>query len=104
MSVTPWNGSPQLFVPSADLPRVSKVRLEIVPDQLALHGHFARSIADEIQANNQAGCPTRLILPVGPRVNTRSWRASATRNVFLGAACIRSTWTNTVTGKGVLCP
>ena len=66
MSVTPWNRSSQLFVPAADLPRVSRVRLEIVPDPLALHGHFARSIADEIQANNQVGRPTRLILPVGP--------------------------------------
>ena len=66
MSVTPWNGSSELFVPTADLPRVSRVGLEIVPDPLALHRHFARSIADEIQANNRAGRPTRLILPVGP--------------------------------------
>ena len=66
MSVTSWNSSPRLFIPTADLPRVSKVRVEIVPDQPALHWHFASSIAREIQANNQAGRPTRLILPVGP--------------------------------------
>jgi glucosamine-6-phosphate deaminase len=66
MSVTWWNGSPQLFVPTADLPQVSKVRLEVVPDPSALHRHFASSIAREIQANNLAHRPTRLILPVGP--------------------------------------
>ncbi len=38
-------------------------RLVIVDD---LHAHFARSIADEIKANNSARRPTRLILPVGP--------------------------------------
>jgi glucosamine-6-phosphate deaminase len=55
-----------LALPAADLPRASRVRLEIVPDLPALFLHFARSIADEIKANNQAGRPTRLILPVGP--------------------------------------
>lgn len=38
-------------------------RLVIVED---LHAHFAQSIAEEIKANNSAGRPTRLILPVGP--------------------------------------
>jgi len=66
MSVTSSNGSPRLFVPAADLPGVSKVRLELVPDRPALALHFASSIAREIQANNAAGRPTRLILPVGP--------------------------------------
>ena len=45
MSVTLSNRSPQLFVPMADLPQVCRVRLQVVPDQLALHAHFARSIA-----------------------------------------------------------
>jgi len=31
-----------------------------------LHQSFARNIADEIKANNDAGKPTKLILPVGP--------------------------------------
>ena len=38
-------------------------RLQVVDD---LPGHFARSIADEIEAANDAGRPARLILPVGP--------------------------------------
>ncbi len=44
----------------------SPVRLEILPDPPALFRHFAEAIASEIEANNQAGRPTRLILPVGP--------------------------------------
>ena len=44
----------------------SKIKLEILQDSLSLHTHFARSIADEISANNDAGQPTKLILPVGP--------------------------------------
>jgi len=48
------------------LQQKSKVRLEVLPDAQALHEHFARAVADEIKANNQAGRPTRLILPVGP--------------------------------------
>jgi len=55
-----------LSLPAADLPRLSKIQLEILPDLEALYLHFARSIADEIKANNQANQPTRLILPVGP--------------------------------------
>ncbi len=55
-----------LTLPVAELPKASRVHLEILPDLDALHFHFARSIADEIKANNLAGRPTRLILPVGP--------------------------------------
>jgi len=55
-----------LTLSASELPRVGKVRLEILPDQNALYLHFARCIADEIEANNQAGRPTRLIMPVGP--------------------------------------
>ncbi len=40
--------------------------LVILPDLDALHRHFAQSVADEIAANNAAGRPTNLILPVGP--------------------------------------
>jgi glucosamine-6-phosphate deaminase len=49
-----------------ELIKKSKVKLLVVPDSQALHTHFARSIADEISANNAEGRPTRLILPVGP--------------------------------------
>jgi glucosamine-6-phosphate deaminase len=53
-------------LPASQLPEASKVRLEILPDPNALYRHFARGVADEIKANNQADQRTRLILPVGP--------------------------------------
>ena len=49
-----------------DLPQRSRVHVEILPDPASLFAQFARSLADEIKANNQTGQPTRLILPVGP--------------------------------------
>jgi glucosamine-6-phosphate deaminase len=55
-----------LTLPSAELQARSKIKVTILPDQASLFQHFARSLADEIQANNQASRPTRLILPVGP--------------------------------------
>ena len=55
-----------LTFPTDEMPRRSKIPLEILPDLDALYEHFARSIADEIKSNNQKGQPTRLILPVGP--------------------------------------
>ncbi len=58
--------TPYLTLPADELPKSSKVHLEILPHLDALYLHFARSIADEIKSNNQAGRPTRLILPVGP--------------------------------------
>ena len=57
---------PHFSIPAAELSKASKVPVEILPDLPALFHHFARSVADEIKANNQAGRPTRLILPVGP--------------------------------------
>lgn len=44
----------------------AKGRLEIVEDLDALHQHIADAIANEIEENNKAGKPTKLILPVGP--------------------------------------
>jgi len=58
--------APYLSLPVDELLKSTKVHLEILPDLDALYFHFARSIADEIKSNNQAGRPTRLILPVGP--------------------------------------
>ena len=58
--------SAYLTLPVAELTKTSKVHLEVLPHLEALYLHFARSIADEIKSNNQAGRPTRLILPVGP--------------------------------------
>lgn len=46
--------------------RRAEGRLAIVEDLPALHRHFAAAIADEIIGSNDAGRPTRLILPVGP--------------------------------------
>ncbi|MEA3337477.1 MAG: glucosamine-6-phosphate isomerase [Chloroflexota bacterium] len=61
------NNSPAyLSLPVPELSTTSKVCLTILPDLDALYFHFARNIADEIKANNVAGRPTRLILPVGP--------------------------------------
>ena len=55
-----------LTIPVEDLLRLSPVRLQILPNPSSLFQHMARSIADEIKANNSAHSPTRLILPVGP--------------------------------------
>jgi len=49
-----------------ELIKSSRVRLEVLPDTASLLHHMARSMADEILANNRAGQPTRWILPVGP--------------------------------------
>ncbi len=53
-------------IPSNELAARSPVPLTVLPTVDALHGHFARAIAGEINENNLAGRPTRLILPVGP--------------------------------------
>jgi glucosamine-6-phosphate deaminase len=56
----------QLTFSPEELITCSNIPLEVLPDTDSLFTHMARSIADEIQANNLAGKPTRLILPVGP--------------------------------------
>lgn len=53
-------------IAASELPPRSPLPLTILPDLDALYLHFARAIADEIAENQRAGCPTRLILPVGP--------------------------------------
>jgi glucosamine-6-phosphate deaminase len=50
----------------AQMRKKAGTRLVICPDMAALHRHLAESIASEIKANNAKGCPTRLVLPVGP--------------------------------------
>jgi glucosamine-6-phosphate deaminase len=55
-----------LSIPVEELAANGKVPLEIVQDLDSLYLHFARSIANEIKARNQAGELTRIILPVGP--------------------------------------
>ena len=55
-----------LSIPDDLLARAGQVQLESVRDLDSLYLHFARNIANEIKAHNEAGEPTRLILPVGP--------------------------------------
>ena len=50
-----------------EVEREAGARLVVAPDLPSLHRHFAEAIAGEIAANNAAGRPTRLILPLGPR-------------------------------------
>jgi len=58
---------PEWFtIPAEELAAQSPVRLRVLPDNEALHADLAEQIAGEIAANNAAGLPTRLILPVGP--------------------------------------
>ncbi|MGD8240359.1 MAG: glucosamine-6-phosphate isomerase [Armatimonadota bacterium] len=49
-----------------EMVRRAEGRLVVVDDLEILHQHCAAEIAAEIAANNDAGQPTRLILPVGP--------------------------------------
>lgn len=44
----------------------AKVRINILCDIQAVYEHFADALADEVKANNEAGRPTRWILPCGP--------------------------------------
>ena len=55
-----------LTISVEDLPQLSPVTIQILPDPASLFHRLARSIADEIKGKNAAGLPTRLILPVGP--------------------------------------
>ncbi|MBW6474580.1 MAG: hypothetical protein K0B14_15745 [Anaerolineaceae bacterium] len=56
----------QLTCTAKELQSTTNINFKVLPDAPAVFNHFARSIADEIQANNVVGKPTRLILPVGP--------------------------------------
>jgi len=55
-----------LSMPAEEIDNWSPVKVVILPDTDTLYGTFARSIADKIKANNEAGKLTKLILPVGP--------------------------------------
>lgn len=56
----------QLTCSIQELQATIKRNFQLLPDTAAVFNHFARSIADEIQANNAVGKATKLILPVGP--------------------------------------
>jgi glucosamine-6-phosphate deaminase len=55
-----------LTISAEELAKRAGRRLLVLPDRRAVYEDFARSIADTIDANNAAGRPTVLILPVGP--------------------------------------
>ena len=55
-----------LKIAAQDITQLSRVPVKILPDPASLFLQFARSLADEIKANNEANQPTRVILPVGP--------------------------------------
>ncbi|HKJ27098.1 MAG TPA: hypothetical protein VJ965_05645 [Anaerolineales bacterium] len=56
----------KLQMPADELETNSPINLTILHAPADVMAHFARAIADEIKTHNQAGEPTRLILPVGP--------------------------------------
>src|SRR5881409_2623232 len=53
-------------MPVEELEARACLKFQLFPDIPTLLDHFARSVAEEIRANNQRGEPTRLILAVGP--------------------------------------
>jgi len=55
-----------MTVPIKDIDKYSNVRVDVVKDANALYSKMARSIADIITSNNNAGRITKIILPVGP--------------------------------------
>ena len=55
-----------LKIAAQDITQLNRVPVKILPDPASLFLQFARSLADEIKANNEANQPTRVILPVGP--------------------------------------
>jgi len=57
----------QIFsLPVESLTNLAKLGVRLFPDIPAMMEYFARSMADEITANNDRSHPTRWILPVGP--------------------------------------
>jgi len=55
-----------LSIPAKKLGEAGPVKVNVMPDLNSFYMDFARTIADEIKANNASGKPTRMILPVGP--------------------------------------
>jgi glucosamine-6-phosphate deaminase len=55
-----------LELPADQLAGAAHVRFELLRNPPSLFAQLARCMADEIETNNRAGLPTRLILPVGP--------------------------------------
>jgi glucosamine-6-phosphate deaminase len=56
-----------LAMPVERLQEVSRYPLRVLPSKQALYRWLARWMADELKTRNEAGEPTRWILPVGPK-------------------------------------
>lgn len=56
-----------LQLPVEELVRQSRHRVQVRPDAQTLYAELARDMAQELKRNNEAGAPTRWILPVGPK-------------------------------------
>ena len=55
-----------LEMPTVQFLKAARVGVRLFPDISCMMEFMARSMADEIRANNKQGNPTRWILPVGP--------------------------------------
>jgi glucosamine-6-phosphate deaminase len=55
-----------LELPTDQVVKLAGVGVRLFPDVPSMMEYMARSMADEIRANNEHGKPTRWILPVGP--------------------------------------
>ncbi len=55
-----------LELPVDQMVKLAGVGVRLFPDVAGMMEYMARSMADEIRANNEHGKPTRWILPVGP--------------------------------------
>ncbi len=55
-----------LTIPTDELSEHTDIKITVLADLNAFHKHLARQMADIVIANNKAGNPTSLILPVGP--------------------------------------
>jgi glucosamine-6-phosphate deaminase len=55
-----------LELPTDKVVKLAGVGVRLFPDIPSMMEYMARSMADEIRANNEHGKPTRWILPVGP--------------------------------------
>ena len=55
-----------LELPTEQMVKLARVGIRLFCDIPNMMEYMARSMADEIRANNERGVPTRWILPVGP--------------------------------------
>lgn len=56
-----------LALPPEQLSSLARHPLTIFPTKQELYRSIAQTMADQLEANNRAGAPTRWILPIGPK-------------------------------------